>query len=54
MKNCRYFQSVFTSMIDVFSNCKDVNAKWEKDRNKDAVMEISIAHGPPPLLYSVN
>ena len=54
MKNCRYFQSVFTSMIDVFSSCKDVNVQWDKNRDTDTNMEISVAHGQPPLHYSVN
>ena len=54
MKNCRYFQSVFTSMIDVFSSCEDVSAQWDKDRNMDIIMEISAAHGQPPLPQSVN
>ena len=54
MKNCRYFKSVFTSMIDVFSSFKDVNAQWDKGRNTNTIMEISVVHGQPPLLYSVN
>ena len=41
-------------MIDVFSSFKDVNTQWDKDRNTDKIMEISVAHGQPPLLYSVN
>ena len=53
-ESCRHFQSVFNSMIDVFSSCKDINAQWGKDRNMDTVMKISFAHGQPPLLYSVN
>ena len=52
MKNCRYFQSVFSSMIDVFSSSKDDNAQWDKDRKTDTIMEI--AHGQSPLIYSVN
>ena len=41
-------------MIDVFFSCKDVNAQWDKDRNTDTIMEISVARGQPPLFYSVN
>ena len=41
-------------MIDVFFSCKDVNAQWDKDRNTDTIMEISVTHGEPPLLYSAN
>ena len=36
-------------MIDVFSSSEDVNAQWDKDRNMDTIMEISAAHGQPPL-----
>ena len=54
MKNCRYFQSAFTSMIDVFSSCKDVNVQWDKNTDTDKNMEISVAHGQPPLHYSLN
>ena len=47
-------------MIDMFSSCKDVNAHRDKDRNTDTIMVwcntimISVAHGQPPLMYSVN
>ena len=41
-------------MIDVFSSSKDANAQWDKDRNTDTIMEISVAHRQPPLIYCVN
>ena len=29
-------------------------AEWYRDRNMDTIMEISVAHGQPLLLYSEN
>ena len=28
--------------------------KWGKDRNMDTIMEISVRHGQPPVLYGEN
>ena len=50
----RNFQSVFTSMVDALPVPKMSKAKWDRDRNMDAIMEIYVAHSQPPLLYSEN
>ena len=42
------------SMVDMFSGCKDAQAQSDSDRNIDAIMEISVAHGQPLLFYSEN
>ena len=54
MKTHRDFQSVFTSMVDAFSNCKVVQSAMGRNRNIDTIMDISVAHGQPPLFYSEN
>ena len=54
MKKCRYFQSSFFSMTDLFFNHKGVNAHWDNDRNTDTMIEVSVAPGQSPLLYSVS
>ena len=53
-RKCRDFQSVFISMVDMFSSCKDVQSVMDRDRNIDTIMEISVAHGQPLLLYKDN
>ena len=49
-----HFQSVFTSMVDRFPNCKDVQNALRQDRNMDTITEISVSHGQPPILQSEN
>ena len=46
------FQSIFNSMIDVFSSSKDANAQWDKDSHTDTIMEISVAQDNH-LLFTV-
>ena len=43
-------------MTDVFSGCKDAQSamQWDRDRNIDTIMEISVVYGQPLLLYSEN
>ena len=48
------FQSVFTSMVDAFPSWKMFKAQWARDKNMDTIIEISVAHGQPSLLYSEN
>ena len=41
-------------MIDLFPVGKMSQAQWDRDRNLDTIMEISVAHGQPLLLYREN
>ena len=53
-RKCRDFQSVFISMVNMFSSCKDVQSVMDRDRNIDTLIKISVAHGQPLLLYKEN
>ena len=48
------FQSLFTSMVDAFPSCKDVQSAIGQDRKMDTIMEISIADCQPTFLYNKN
>ena len=41
-------------MADVFPVAKTPKMRWDRDRNMDTIMEISVVHGQPLLLYSEN
>ena len=40
--------------LTCFLVAKMFKAQWDKDRNIDTIMEISVVHGQPLLLYSEN
>ena len=48
------FQSLFVSMIDAFLSCKDIQSFIGQGQKMDTIMEDSLAHGQPPLLYIEN
>ena len=54
MKISRNFQSVVTSMLTRFPVAKMSKAQRGRERNMDAVMEISVAHSQPPLSSDEN
>ena len=55
MKNGRDFRFVFAPpWLTCFPVAKMFKAQWGKDRNFDTIMEISVAHDQPPLLYNEN
>ena len=43
-------------MTDVFSGYKDAQSamQWDRDRNMDTIIEISLVYGQPLLLYYEN
>ena len=53
MKIRRDFQSVFTSMVDAFSGCKDVQSSMWQGRNMNEIMDIFVANGQPPLYIEI-
>ena len=49
-KSCSDFHSVFTR----FPVGNMSKTQWGRDGNINAILEISVAHGQPPLLYTEN
>ena len=57
MKILGNFQSVFTSMVDTYPNCKDVQSAIGQGQKRGYYNHRNIlllAHGLPPILYSEN
>ena len=50
----RDFQSVFTSIVDMFAIFRDVQSAMGRDRNRMQLCRYSVAHGQPPFLGSEN
>ena len=54
MKIQRDFSPYSPPWLTCFPVAKMINAQWGRDRNTNTIMEISVAYGQPPLLYSEN
>ena len=56
-RNCRFvgISSPYSSLwLTCFLVAKMPKAQWDMDRNMDTIMDISVAHGQPLLLFSEN
>ena len=54
MKIQRDFSPYSPPWLTFFPVAKMIKAQWGRDSNTNAIMEISVAYGQPPLLYSEN
>ena len=54
MKIQRDFSLYSPPWLTCFPVAKMIKAQWGRDRNTNTIMEISVAYGQPPLLYSEN
>ena len=52
MKFARVSSPYLPPWLMRFPVAKMSKAQWDTHRNMDTTMEISVAHGQPPLLYS--
>ena len=55
--DCKFvgISSPYSSLwLTCFPFAKIFKAQWDGDRNMDTIMEISVVHGEPLLLYSEN
>ena len=50
----RDFQSIFSTMVDIFPVAKMFKVQRKRDRNMDTITQISVADDQPLLLYSEN
>ena len=48
------FQSVSSPWLTCFPIAKMSKPQWDRDRNMAVIMDISVAHDQPPLLYNEN
>ena len=56
-RDCKFvgISSPYSSIwLTCFPVAKMPKAQWDRNRNMDTIIEISVAHGPPLLLYSEN
>ena len=50
-RDCK-FVGISSPFSSLWLTCKMPKAQWDRDRNIDTIMEISVAHGQPLLIYS--
>ena len=56
-RDCKFvgnFRPYSSQWPTFFPVAKMPKAQWDRDRNMDTIMEISVVHGQPLLLYSEN